>query len=134
MGRTHDIVLRFLVFRKITYSRHCLLAELYATAVALPPRLWLFHMLESTLTKKIQKALKEAGWWSRKISGGPRQAAGLPDLICGKDGVCIFLEVKTQTGRVSDRQNAMMNEIENEAGIRCEVVRSAAEAIAAVDS
>lgn len=88
--------------------------------------------LEKTITAAIVKAARSRGWWVLKIAGGAMQRPGLPDLLCIRNGVTVFLEVKTQTGKVSQLQQSVMTEIERDAKCKCEVVRSIDEAIAAL--
>jgi hypothetical protein len=67
----------------------------------------------------------------RVVRGAP---AGTPDIIGILPGGRFFgLEVKTQTGRVSPAQHAWADRA-RELGARYQVVRSAREAIAALDS
>ena len=89
--------------------------------------------LEKSITNSVIKAAREKGWWVFKIAGGPYQTPGMPDLLLIKQGIARFLEVKTQSGRVTPHQQAKMAEIERYAGARCDVVRSRDEAVAALD-
>ena len=59
-----------------------------------------------------------------KIHGGPYQLSGVPDLLCIKRGVAVFLEVKQPGKQPTKIQRARMNEIEKKAGAVCAVVTS----------
>lgn len=50
-------------------------------------------MLESALSKKIARRIRDRGGWARKIPGGPH-GAGLPDVIGCYRGYMLGLEVK----------------------------------------
>lgn len=88
--------------------------------------------LESTIVAKVKQAANAAGWWVTKLHGGPMQKAGLPDLLCLKDGRACFLEVKQPgKGKASDAtplQRQRMAEIRDKAGVPSFVVRSAEDA------
>lgn len=83
---------------------------------------------ENSIVSSIRKAAKKQGWWSLKIHGGFGRA-GIPDLLCLKDGQAVFLEVKQPGKKASKLQVFTMSEIEAEAGAPCFVVTSATEAI-----
>jgi hypothetical protein len=63
-----------------------------------------------------------------KIHGGPYQLAGVPDLLCLKEGRAVFLEVKQPGKRATEIQARRMNEIETQGGAACHVVTSKEEA------
>jgi hypothetical protein len=63
-----------------------------------------------------------------KIHGGPYQLAGVPDLLCLKDGRAMFLEVKQPGKKATEIQARRMNEIETQGGAACHVVTSKEEA------
>lgn len=76
-------------------------------------------MKESTLQKKIKKALqKEGGFWV-KVHGGPYQRVGLPDLIGCYKGKFIGIEVKVpgREDTLTKRQSRILRQIESEGGI-----------------
>lgn len=83
---------------------------------------------ENSIVSSIRKAAKKNGWWSLKIHGGFGRA-GIPDLLCLKEGRAVFLEVKQPGKKASKLQIFTMGEIESEAGVPCFVVTSATEAI-----
>lgn len=88
--------------------------------------------LERTIVAKIKRVAEAAGWWVTKLHGGPMQKAGLPDLLCLRDGRACFLEVKQPgKGKASDAtplQRHRMEEIWDKGGAPSFVVRSAEEA------
>lgn len=63
-----------------------------------------------------------------KIHGGPYQLAGVPDLLCVRDGRALFLEVKRPGEKPTAIQRARMDEIKTVGGAVCAVVTSVEEA------
>ena len=57
---------------------------------------------------------------------------GSPDLLCVVRGICLFLELKAEDGRVSPEQRRWHSQARAR-GVRVEVVRSVEEARAAVE-
>ena len=88
--------------------------------------------LESTITTSIKKAASAAGWWVMKIHGGPQQLAGVPDLLCIREGVTVWLEVKRPGCKPTPLQLVRMAEIERVGGVRCFVVTTRDEALCAL--
>lgn len=86
-------------------------------------------MTEKSLTNSIKAALKREGWWVLKIHGGGMQIPGLPDLLCCKDGIAVWLEVKVPGGKPTKLQVARMEEIRKQGGCTVAVVTSVAEAL-----
>jgi Holliday junction resolvase len=84
--------------------------------------------LESTIVASIVRVAKSDGWWVMKIHGGPYQLAGVPDLLCLKDGRALFLEVKQPGKKPTALQVQRMHEIERVGGATCRVVTSKEEA------
>ncbi len=78
---------------------------------------------EKALTNKIKKHLESQGWLVIKIHGGAMQRAGLPDLLCLRDGRAVWLEVKTEEGVVSPLQKHWVGKLIG-AGFTAEIVRS----------
>lgn len=85
--------------------------------------------LETAITRDIRKKIKLEGWGSIKNFGGPYSEAGIPDLTCGKNGICVMLEVKQPGNKPSPIQVRKMQDIERDFGFPCFVVRSAEEAL-----
>lgn len=73
-------------------------------------------LLEKDITKAIRNELKLLGIWHCKIMGGLGQQAGLPDLIACVDGVLLGIEVKTERGRVSEKQRKIGEQIRRSGG------------------
>lgn len=98
---------------------------------------------ETKLVAKMRKAIEER-WpdsYSVKISGGPYQSAGLPDLIVVVEGWIVGIEVKAQRpgesyehalGRVTLRQQARINDL-RKAGAVAGPALTVAEAVALVE-
>lgn len=59
-------------------------------------------MKESEIQFEIIKWLESVGWYVVKHIQTNRN--GFPDLSAYKDGFCIFIEVKTPTGKVAELQ------------------------------
>lgn len=64
-------------------------------------------MKESTIEARLVKGAKQAGWLIRKfVSPGN---AGVPDrMLISPDGHLIFVELKTETGRLTALQSAQI--------------------------
>ena len=67
-------------------------------------------MKESQLQAKIIRKLESTGWFVLKLIQTNKN--GIPDLEIIKDGRVIFLEIKTDTGKVSDLQRYRITELE----------------------
>jgi Holliday junction resolvase len=85
--------------------------------------------LEKTITNAIIKAARADGWWVLKVAGGPYQTAGIPDLLCVKDGRAAFVEVKQPGKAPTAIQLHRMNEIKKTGGAVAAVATSVAEAM-----
>ena len=83
---------------------------------------------ESSIVASIVREANTLGWWTMKIHGGPYQLSGVPDLLCIRKGVAVFLEVKQPGKQPTKIQRERMNEIEKKAGSVCAVVTSTKEA------
>jgi len=95
-------------------------------------------MSETDLSKAIRDALTRRGFWVERIgAGGYRGRAvgakpGTPDILIIAP-VYAWLEVKTETGRLSDHQVAWHDRARS-FGVRVEVVRSVEGALRAVEA
>lgn len=93
-------------------------------------------MTEKALTAAVARLLKERSRDGTltyvKLHGGPMQQAGMPDFLVIDRGRVLFLELKGEGGQVTQLQAFTMRRLEN-AGARCYVVRSPADALAALD-
>ena len=86
--------------------------------------------LESAITKRILRALREdEGFWV-KIHGGPHQTTGLPDIVGCRRGTFYGLEVKRPSTKedVTARQAEILAEIGRSGGL-VSVVSSVEEAL-----
>ena len=90
--------------------------------------------LESKVTKEIMAYLKkQPGVWCFKVTGGPMQQRGVPDIICSVNGAFVALEVKRPgIGRLTDLQALTIERIRDAGGV-AEVVTSVEEATAVID-
>ena len=88
--------------------------------------------LESSITKSIQNAARELGWYPVKYHGNQFTISGMPDLICFRGSHAAFLEVKQPNKHPTKLQVHRMKEITAKAGSPCYVVRSKEDAIKAL--
>lgn len=88
-------------------------------------------MLESSLTKALQRHVKGRDGWVRKIHQG-RTGAGFPDLVVGYRSVSMFWEVKVPGNKVTRLQEETMKEMKK-AGMLAFVVESVEQARAILD-
>lgn len=66
-------------------------------------------MLEQQIQSKIIKNLERDGWYVVKLITTTK--AGIPDLLCLKQGRTVFIEVKRPGGKVSALQRLRMAEL-----------------------
>lgn len=89
--------------------------------------------LERTIVASIVRAAERLGWYTVKLHGGPMQKAGIPDLLCLRHGLAVFLEVKQPgLGKRSEPtplQRHRMAELVGKGGVRCSCVHDADEAV-----
>jgi Holliday junction resolvase len=67
-------------------------------------------MLESKIQAKIINQLKKNGWLVIKII--KCNINGMSDLICFKNGITVFIEVKNESGKQSEIQKYVQKQIE----------------------
>ena len=91
---------------------------------------------EAKVTKAIRNYLKPLETTGQafvvKIAGGPRQRAGLPDLLILYRGRAVWLEIKAPGENPTPLQEATLRRIRNAGGIG-ECVRSAEEVRAIIE-
>jgi hypothetical protein len=87
---------------------------------------------ETRIQRAIQKMVKERGGFVYKVHGSETMMAGLPDLAIIYRGVPVYFEVKTPTGKLSDRQRYVMRELIKRGAV-VGVPRSVADASAMLD-
>ena len=76
---------------------------------------------EAYVQSKLIDGLTERGWWARKITSPSRN--GIPDVVCGRDGRTIWIEVKRDgdtAGPTRDETREMR--IMKDHGLECRVV------------
>ena len=78
-------------------------------------------MSEQKLQTKIKQRLESHGWFVTKLM--KTSTNGIPDLLCLRKGIAVFLEVKTDTGVVSELQEYMIDKLKR-IGFHARVVRS----------
>jgi len=67
-------------------------------------------MLESVIQKKITDRYKKDGWMVVKLI--KTTANGIPDLLLLRNGVCMFIEVKSENGVLSEIQKYRIAELQ----------------------
>ena len=82
---------------------------------------------ERSIVARVIDAARALGWWATKIHGNAFQLAGLPDVLCIKDGRARWIECKRPGEEPTKLQSHRMRELAD-AGCRVAVVRSAADA------
>jgi Holliday junction resolvase len=78
---------------------------------------------ESVIVASIIKTATGLGWWAKKLHGNQFQV-GLPDVLCIKNGVAAFMEVKQPGRKPTKLQAHQMEEIMQKGGAPCCVVTS----------
>lgn len=76
---------------------------------------------EKIFENSVKKWLKEQGYWFVKIWGGGFQKAGIPDVLACVNGRFVALELKSETGKLSELQKYNLNKITECGGLACEV-------------
>lgn len=71
---------------------------------------------ESTVKTKIRKFLRDKGWHRRAIASNEYTRAGLPDTYAIKNGIVLFIECKSSTGKMSTGQIKEMFDIKEHGG------------------
>lgn len=57
---------------------------------------------EATIQRQVMKALEKEGWTCVKLI--QTNLNGMPDLLCMRHGMTMFVEVKSETGKASAMQ------------------------------
>jgi Holliday junction resolvase len=76
-------------------------------------------MTEAQIQEKIIDRYEKDGYMVVKLIQTSKN--GIPDLLLLKDGIASFIEVKTETGRLSELQKYRIKQLE-EKGFKVEVV------------
>ncbi len=75
-------------------------------------------MTEQQIQTKIKKKLEDNGWLVIKLIKTNKN--GIPDLMCLKDGITMFIEVKKPNGRLSELQKIRIKQLED-LGFECKI-------------
>ena len=78
-------------------------------------------MSEQKLQTKVKQRLETHGWFVTKLM--KTSTNGIPDLMCLRRGIAVFLEVKTESGVVSELQEYMLEKLKRH-GFYARVIRS----------
>ncbi len=68
-------------------------------------------MTEAALTKQVTGWLTANKWKWFKLVGGPRQEAGIPDLVAMKNGRTVWIELKVDQNKLSKLQEWQISDI-----------------------
>lgn len=60
------------------------------------------QLSEAAIQRQVMKALEKEGWTCVKLI--QTNLNGMPDLLCMRHGMTMFVEVKSETGKVSPMQ------------------------------
>ena len=60
------------------------------------------RLSEAAIQRQVMKALEKEGWTCVKLI--QTNLNGMPDLLCMRHGMTMFVEVKSETGKVSPMQ------------------------------
>lgn len=71
---------------------------------------------ETVIQNQIRDLLRMDGWFVIRHQQGMGCHKGLSDLTAIKDGITIYIEVKTKTGKQSDWQRQFQKDVENHGG------------------
>lgn len=75
------------------------------------------NLSEAAITKSIRQLLKTLGIWHYKQAQGLGSTPGIPDIIGIFNGRYLGIEVKTARGRLSDKQQQKIDEINAQGGL-----------------
>lgn len=79
---------------------------------------------EATIVKRGMDVARSLGWWVMKNHGSAYSLAGLPDVLCIKDGRAAWIEFKREGEEPTRVQWHRIRELIS-AGCPCAVARSA---------
>ena len=72
---------------------------------------------EKSFEIEVKKYLSSINAYYFKVWGGGFQRAGIPDVICCKNGIFIAIELKSQTGKPTELQKYNIKEINKAGGL-----------------
>ena len=84
-------------------------------------------MLEKQIEKSSVQKAKAEGWYTRKFASPSHR--GVPDRLFIKNGVVVFIELKTKVGKVSKLQEEELQDLRDH-GVIAVVCRSVEEVMA----
>jgi len=80
---------------------------------------------ERDLQETLVAAARYLGWASYHTYDSRRSQAGFPDLTLVRDGRLVFLELKTEKGRLRPEQQTWLDALAEVPGVVARVVRPA---------
>jgi hypothetical protein len=83
-------------------------------------------MLESKIESTSKKEAKKLGWWGIKLI--PSLIKGLPDVMYIGHGKVVFIEYKTEKGKVTPKQLSIHNKFLTH-GLKVHIARSVEQTI-----
>ena len=72
---------------------------------------------EKNFENKVKKYLSSIDAYYFKVWGGGYQQAGIPDVICCKNGIFIGIELKSTNGKATELQKYNIKQINKSGGI-----------------
>ena len=75
-------------------------------------------MLEKNVQTKIKKKLELEGWFVIKLI--TTSCNGIPDLLCLRNGITMFVEVKRPNGKLSELQKVRIDQLKQK-GFECKI-------------
>jgi Holliday junction resolvase len=69
-------------------------------------------ILESSIQSKIIKQLTQEGWLCVKLI--KTSVNGIPDILCHRQGETMYVEVKRETGKLSELQKIRIKQLEEQ--------------------
>ena len=78
---------------------------------------------EADYQEQIIQLAEDTGWLVWHDTDSRRNSAGLPDLLMVRGPVLLFIEVKTEKGKVSPEQEAFINRLKQVKYVDADVVR-----------
>ncbi len=72
-------------------------------------RTWQEQMTERDMQENLRMWALQNGWMPYHTADSRRSHPGFPDLVCVKDGHLLFIELKSQKGRISPWQRVWLD-------------------------
>ena len=67
---------------------------------------------ESAILRAVRQHLRSQGWYTIRHQAGLGSHPGLSDLSAVREGVTIYVEVKTAAGRLSEAQESFSRDVQ----------------------